>query len=156
MVHVLFRHGGSWSELFTSGDIVRMNLDPDDAELLHLVREADEEGFANGEEPRRRSSETARRVMQRMGYVYALGSAAHPIAGRIDAITQQLYRKEDMMGGVHMGAFMFRDVFAKVSIPISFGRVRVTPLEFIDLNPTQIDPRASSELIESERDSRIG
>jgi hypothetical protein len=42
-----------------------------------------------------------------------------------------------------MGAFMFRDVFAKVSVPIAHGTVRLNPLEFIDLNPTQIKWLAS-------------
>ena len=41
--------------------------------------------------------------------------------------------------GVHGGVFMFRDVFARIYIPLGYGRVRIEPLALTDLSPTQIE-----------------
>lgn len=105
--------------------------------------EADDEGLAAGEEPRQREFENLRRVMNRLkpGAAYVLaGEMTPPLVRQIQTIGRQLYRPEDIrVGGVHMGAFMFRDLFARLSVPICFGTVNVDPLEHLDLSNLQKD-----------------
>lgn len=116
-------------------------MQPNHDVLLHLVLEADEEGFNAGEGPKKRSMTTISRVMKKLGqdnYIGA-GYGRHPLSERISNIIKQLYRPQDIAaGGVHMGAFMFRDIFGKVEIPLIFGIVDVDPLRFINLNDNQI------------------
>jgi hypothetical protein len=113
-----------------------------DNDLFALVIAADEEGLRAGEDPKQRAFMTIRRVMQQLrpgGYVLA-GIGAPPEIDRIQGIIHNLYRPQDIsVGGVHMGAFMFRDVFARLSVPIGFGTFRLDPLEHVDLSNTQKD-----------------
>ncbi len=117
--------------------------DPTDNDLLRLLIETDDEGIAAGEEPRRRELENLRRVMNRIrpGASYILaGQHTPPLVKRIQALGGRLYRPEDIrVGGVHMGAFMFRDLFARLSIPVIFGTVNLDPLEHLDLSDFQKD-----------------
>lgn len=117
--------------------------EPTDNELLHLLIEADDEGLAAGEEPRQREFENLQRVMNRLkpGAAYVLaGEMTPPLVRRIQALGRRLYRPEDIrVGGVHMGAFMFRDLFARLSVPICFGTVSIDPLEHLDLSDFQKD-----------------
>lgn len=112
-----------------------------DGELLRLLIDADDEGLAAGQEPRRRDFENVRRVMNQLhpgaGYVLA-GKLTPPLVRRVQRLNRRLYRPEDIRtGGVHMGAFMFRDLFARLSIPVIFGEVNLDPLEHIDLSDFQ-------------------
>src|SRR5690349_2562834 len=95
--------------------------DPTDDELVRLLILADDAGFAAGEEPKRREFENVRRVMEQLrpGSAYVIaGQHTPPLVRRIQALSRQLYRPEDIrVGGVHMGAFMFRDLFARLSVP---------------------------------------
>jgi hypothetical protein len=40
------------------------------------------------------------------------------------------------MGG-HIGAYMFRDVFARFAVPLIFGTVTIDPFDFVELTPVQ-------------------
>jgi hypothetical protein len=42
------------------------------------------------------------------------------------------------VGGIHGGIFMFRDVFARIDIPMAYGKVAIEPLKLTDLSDTQI------------------
>lgn len=105
-----------------------------DQQLLELVIAADDEGLSAGEDPKQRSMTTVSRVMKKLGidgYV-VIGTGTHPLVSRIQQIIRMLYRPRDLaIGGIHMGLFMFRDVFARVSIPLGFGHFQVTPMDHV-------------------------
>jgi hypothetical protein len=68
-----------------------------------------------------------------------MGSAAPSIVKRITRIHESLYRPSDLaVGGIHGGIFMFRDVFARISVPIVYGLVNIDPLKLNDFSPMQV------------------
>ncbi len=112
-----------------------------DDDLLQLVIEADDDAFASGNPPKSRAFEVIPKVMQRLGYknFVLFGAGAPPIVQRITLLHSSLYRQSDLaMGGIHGGIFMFRDIFARISVPFIFGMAVIKPLELTDLSPTQI------------------
>lgn len=114
---------------------------PSDQELLELIIAADDEALREGSPPKARFLPVTRKVMMHLGYdsYVMLGTNADPIARRIMEVHESLYRPSDLaIGGIHGGIFMFRDIFARVDIPISYGRVRVDPLKLTDLSPQQV------------------
>jgi hypothetical protein len=115
---------------------------PNDQELLKLIIQADEECFQEGHAPKTRSLTVARLVMQKLqidNYV-AMGANPHPTYLRIQDIFETLYRPEDLsVGGVHLGTFMFRDVFAEISVPVIFGTVLANVFDQTNLNAQQKD-----------------
>ncbi len=118
-----------------------MMSEPSDKEIFEAVIAADEEGLLAGENPKQRSLQTIFRAMKRLGFesfVFA-GTATHPTVERIHNIIKQLYRPEDIaVGGIHMGTFMFRDVFARISVALAYGTVRVEPLRHTNMNELQL------------------
>ena len=126
-----------------------------DDDLLKLVVEADDEAFANGSPPNSRSLVVIPQVMKKLGYQgFALfGPLAPPILHRVKRLHDALYRQSDLaMGGVHGGIFMFRDVFARITVPIIMGMAAIKPFELTDLSPLQIQWLASRP---SDRDALI-
>lgn len=114
-----------------------------DNELLKLIIEADDLLLREGMEPRGRSLTVIQNVMGSLGQVFSI-SPMHfanppPLAQRIRALHTSLYRSSDFgVGGLHGGVFMFRDVFARITVPIIYGRVRLNPFEMTDLSEKQI------------------
>jgi hypothetical protein len=116
------------------------DMPPTDEELFILIVKADKIGFDKGEDPKARSLRTVERVMDHLGHrKYISGGAnVHPLVPRIQNIINELYRPNDIgIGAVQLGAFMFRDVFARVIVPIIFGRPQIDLLQLIDLNSMQ-------------------
>ena len=69
---------------------------------------------------------TVSKVMRRLGYASFVmaGSGTPPIVERILAIHRSLYRPSDLaVGRIHGGIFMFRDLFARISIPFGYGQM---------------------------------
>jgi hypothetical protein len=61
------------------------------------------------------------------------------IVNRIASAHSALYRRSDLAaGGIHGGIFMFRDVFARIDIPMAYGKVAIEPLTLTDLSDIQI------------------
>jgi len=111
-----------------------------DQRLFDLLLEADEEAFLGGEDVKQRSWSAPQRVMSKLGYVsYVLAGVGVPAElSRLHEMQKQLYRPQDTgVGGVHLGTFMFRDVFAKITVPIGFGQVAIDPFKVTDLNEMQ-------------------
>lgn len=112
-----------------------------DQELLRLVIAADDEALAEGHDPSDRAWRVPQAVMGQIGfdsYVMA-GLGTPPELEKLRAIHASLYRRSDTgVGGVHMGAFMFRDVFAKIEVPMIFGSVGIDPTTLTDLSPNQV------------------
>lgn len=113
---------------------------PSQAELETLAIEADDEGLALGEEPKQRAFMNVLRVVKRLGLdgVILVGEGAPPIMQRIHAASNRMFRMIDMReGGVHLGFFMFRDLFAQLSVPLIFGSPHVDFVKQLDLSDDQ-------------------
>lgn len=112
-----------------------------DQDLLKLIVQADDEALQEGSEPKQRFTPVIEKVMKKLNFVgyIMMGANAHPMVQRISKIHSALYRPSDLaIGGIHGGIFMFRDVFARVSVPIIYGQMRIDPLSLVDLSPMQI------------------
>jgi hypothetical protein len=110
-------------------------------QLRDLVIAADDEALEEGAAPNQRSLRVISKVMKKLGYVgYVLfGNGAHPMVAEIISVHSSLYRPSDLgMGGVHGGIFMFRDVFARIYIPIGYGKVTIDPFTLTDLTKNQL------------------
>ncbi len=111
--------------------------------LLPIVLAVDEEMFAAGAEPKDRAFMTVLEAAQRANPgqpVVIAGGGVGSDTDEIHALITKLYRPTDIaVGGLHIGIFMFRDVFAKVEVPLTFGHHHFDPINATDLNATQKD-----------------
>lgn len=113
--------------------------DLSDEEILYVVGQADAELFRAGMDVGRRDWEVVSLIMQRFGfesYVMA-GPGTPPILERVKAAFRSIYRPQDIAMGGHIGVFMYRDIFARISVPIVFGTVGINPFDFVELTPVQ-------------------
>lgn len=113
---------------------------PSPSELERLALEADDEGMQLGEEPSQRAFLNVMRMVKRLGLdgVVLTGKNAPPIVQRIHAANNRMFRPIDMQeGGVHLGFFMFRDLFARFSVPLIFGSPHVDFVRLLDLSNDQ-------------------
>lgn len=113
---------------------------PNDEELMRLVMIADDECLEEGDSPKKRSLSTVARVMNKLGFdgQPLFTKDVNSISHRAAKMFERLYRPEDIaLGGIHMGAFMFRDIFVKVGVPLTFGTVRLEPFKQTNLNEAQ-------------------
>lgn len=111
-----------------------------DEQLQDLVFKADDEGLAKGEEPKDRAFRNVRRILEYLEIdgVVLVGENAPPIVKRIHAANRQIFRVLDSQeGGIHLGAFMFRDIFCRFCVPIAFGNARIDFFQLIDLSDFQ-------------------
>ena len=108
-------------------------------QLLSIVVKADTEMFRAGIDIRRRQFEVPFEVMKRMGYTQFIitGKGVPPVLERIKNLFQAIYRKQDVAIGGHLGVFMYRDIFARIAIPTAYGRVRITPMDHVELTDIQ-------------------
>lgn len=111
------------------------------SKVLELLVEADNEGLAEGEDPSQRAFKNIMRVMKKLdidGYVLA-GVGQPPEIDLINALQREfMFRENDIAeGGLHFGAFMFRDLFARLSVPIIFGSPALNPFDHLDFSENQ-------------------
>jgi HEPN domain len=112
----------------------------DDEKLLQLVATTDKEFFDNGVEIVQRSSLVPIEVMKKLGLVpnVLYGQGTSKILERIRSTFETIYRKQDLLGGGHIGVFMYRDVFVRIAVPGAYGRVAIKPFECADFTPVQL------------------
>lgn len=113
---------------------------PSMEELESLAIEVDDEGLTLGEEPKQRAFMNVLRMTQRLGLdgVILVGDNAPPIIKRIHAANSRMFRVVDQReGGIHLGFFMFRDFFAKLSVPLIIGSPYVDFVKQLDLSDDQ-------------------
>jgi len=112
-----------------------------DRDLMTMIVAADDEAFQEDVDPKGREIVVIRKVMAKLGnqgFVLA-GDGTPPIVEKISVMHRSLYRPTDVaMGGIHGGIFMFRDVFARIHIPLVFGTVSFDPFKHTDLSPMQL------------------
>lgn len=109
-------------------------------ELERHVRIADDEGLRLREEPRQRAFQNVFRTLNSLGIdgVVLIGSNAPRIVQRIYAMNNFLFRPQDKQaGGIHLGAFMFRDIFCRLSVPVISGTPVVDFMKLVDLSDYQ-------------------
>ncbi|MGC1784850.1 MAG: hypothetical protein WA708_20210 [Acidobacteriaceae bacterium] len=112
-----------------------------EATLLQMVLEADEDGLQAGEVPKGRALKNLLRVVNRIrpkAGTILTGPEAPWFVRNTNSLIGQLYRPSDIgMGSLHVGAIMFRDIFARIDIPIGWGKLSLDPLGQSDLNLVQ-------------------
>ncbi|MEZ5938373.1 MAG: hypothetical protein R3C52_09140 [Hyphomonadaceae bacterium] len=115
--------------------------EPTDQQLFGLIFEEEDKALAERMAPKGRHFEIPSRVMERLGYrSFILGGAGKPpVLTRIERLHARLYRTEDVgIGGLHGGVFMFRGIFGRFYIPISYGAVMIDPFKLTDFSDDQL------------------
>ena len=118
--------------------------DPDrhisDESIMNALKRADDEGIRLGEEPSTRTLSNVQRALREFGhenYILA-GFGAPPIVERAISINELLFvPRELQVGGMHLGAFLFRDMFCQLYAPVGFGQGRIDFWQMLDLNDFQ-------------------
>jgi hypothetical protein len=111
----------------------------EEIDLMRLVIEVDDELIQEGVKPFQRPQAAYLRIAQRL----QPGSSAilqyDPLFNAVNQMYSELYRPSDLhMPPMHVGAFMFRDVFFPLRIPVIFGSPAINPVDFlIDVPETQ-------------------
>lgn len=115
-------------------------MKPTDNELEVLAIEADEEGLLLGEVPNQRAFMNVLRVLQHLGIdgVTLVGEGSPDIVKRIHTANDRLFRPIDKQeGGVHLGFFMFRDLFCRLYVPVIFGNPNIDFMTVLNLSEDQ-------------------
>jgi hypothetical protein len=114
--------------------------DPNDEQLLYLVGTTDKELFDTGMDIKQRYWEVPHAVMRKLGYggFVMAGVGTPKILERIQSTFASIYRKQDIAIGGHIGVFMYRDIFARIGVPMGYGQVSINPFEFVELTPIQL------------------
>lgn len=118
--------------------------DPDngvtDQELIAALKRADDEGVRLGEEPPARNLQNIGRALGEFGYhsFVLMGRGTPPIVERAHKLNDMLFvPKELQTGGMHLGAFLFRDMFCRLYAPIAFGTCRIDFWQMLELSNFQ-------------------
>jgi hypothetical protein len=110
-----------------------------DAKLLAALKRADDAHLAEGIGPSARSLMNVGKALESFGIsTVLLGTDIPPIVERTRKLGNQLFvPKELQLGGMHLGAYLYRDMFCRLYVPISFGQVAIDFFELIELNDVQ-------------------
>lgn len=118
--------------------------DPDsdisDEALIEALKRADDEGMRQGEEPPARALDNIARALREFGYegFILMGRGTPPIVERGHKLNDMLFvPKELQTGGLHLGAFLFRDMFCRLYAPVAFGQCRIDFWQMLDLSDFQ-------------------
>jgi hypothetical protein len=110
-----------------------------DADLMRALQAADDEQLAAGHNPAVRSIFNVPKALEHFGiHAILMGRGTPPIVKRAERLNSQLFCPRDLqVGGLHLGAFLFRDMFCQLYAPVAFGRTAIDLLKLLDLNDTQ-------------------
>lgn len=105
-------------------------------DLTKLIIEVDDELIKEGAEPFQRPLAAYMKVAQRLqpgsGSVLRSILQDDPLFNAVNHVYRELYRPSDLhMPPMHVGAFMFRDVFFPLRIPVMYGLPRINPIDFL-------------------------
>lgn len=119
--------------------IASEDADISDLALLNALKAADDLHFAEGIEPSARSLLNVGKALEGFGiHTVLMGVGASPVAERARKLNDQLFaRKELETGGMHLGAFLFRDMFCRLYAPIAFGQCAIDFFQMVDLSDVQ-------------------
>ena len=122
------------------GAISPNQLRPSNEELEAFAIKADDDGLTAGEEPRQRAFSNILRILKylKIDNVALTGVDVPSIVTRIHQANDRLFRPKDKQeGGIHLGFFMFRDIFCRLYVPIMFGSPQVDFVKLLDLSDDQ-------------------
>lgn len=124
---------GSWKSALPDGD------DISDTELLRALMAADDLHMAQGLEPSARSFLNVGKALESIGiHAVLMGFGAPPIVERTRELNDKLFTPKELRdGGMHLGAFLFRDMFCQLHAPIAFGECMIDFFKMVDLNDIQ-------------------
>lgn len=136
------------------------NDDVTDEELIEALKRADDEGMRLGEEPPARSLQNIGRALREFGYesFVLMGRGTPLIVERAHKLNDMLFVPKELRSeGMHLGAFMFRDMFCRLYAPIAFGTVRIDFWQMLDLSDFQKqwladDPEALARFVDQASD----
>lgn len=107
-------------------------------QLMQIVNETDAELLRTGMDIKLRSLKVPFAVMRKLGLPAVIGGGnENPAVKRILEAYRSLYRKQDLAIGGHVGAYMYRDVFVRISVPIIFGNIKIDPFDYVALTESQ-------------------
>jgi HEPN domain-containing protein len=111
----------------------------EEMDLIKLVIEVDEELIQKGIEPYQRPLSAYLVILQqRLKISSSVMWDEDPLFKFVEQIYKKLYRFTDLvMPPMHLGAFMFRDVFFPLRIPHIFGSPGINPVDFLDIPERQ-------------------
>lgn len=110
-----------------------------DADLLAALKKADDANVAEGLEPSARSLMNVSKALESFGiHAILMGHGTPPIVERVRRLGDQLFvPKELHTGGMHLGAYLFRDMFCQLYAPVAFGTCAIDFWMMVDLNDIQ-------------------
>ncbi len=101
-------------------------------DLMKLVLEVDEQLIQMGVEPFQRPQHAYQIIAKRLKPGSSAFLQHDPLFNAVNQIYKQLYRPVDLyMPPMHVGAFMFRDVFFPLRVPLIFGSPAINPVDFL-------------------------
>ncbi len=101
-------------------------------DLMKLVLEVDEQLIQLGTEPFQRPQHAYLIIAQRLKPGSSATFEYDPLFKAVHQIYSELYRPVDLyMPPMHVGAFMFRDVFFPLRIPLIFCFPAINPVDFL-------------------------
>jgi hypothetical protein len=104
----------------------------EEIDLMKLVIEVDDELIQKGAEPFQRPQATYLIIAQRLNPGSSVILEHDPLFNAVNQIYKELYRLTDLvMPPMYMGAFMFRDVFFPLRIPLIAGEPSINPVDFL-------------------------
>lgn len=110
-----------------------------DTELLRALMAADDLHMAQGLEPSARSFLNVGKALESFGiHAVLMGFGSPAIVERTRELNDQLFTPKELRdGGMHLGAFLFRDMFCQLHAPIAFGECMIDFFKMVDLNDIQ-------------------
>ncbi|MGZ8163468.1 MAG: hypothetical protein ACXW0T_10315 [Methylobacter sp.] len=106
----------------------------EEIDLRELVIDVDDELIKEGKEPFQRPLIAYMKIAQRLQPGSSIIFNDNPLLNAVNQIYRELYRLTDLymphMPPMHIGAFMFRDVFFPLRIPLIFGPPPLTQSNF--------------------------
>lgn len=105
------------------------NMQLNDTDLFQLLLEIDTQLIEKDVSPHARPLQACIAIAEQLGMSFNLGDE---FSRRVDAIYKNLYRPSDLeLPPMHVGAFMFRDVFFPLRIPVIYGTPAINPVELL-------------------------
>lgn len=112
-----------------------------DDQLLAALKKADDEYIESGMQPGGRDIMNVGKALNSFGIQAILMGPEHmvpEISRRTQRINKTLFiPKELQVGGLHLGAFLFRDMFCQLYAPIAYGTIRIDFWKLLDLTDFQ-------------------
>lgn len=104
----------------------------EEIDLMKLVIEVDDELIQKGIEPFQRPLHIYLTITQRLKPGSSVTLEYDPLFNAVNQIYKELYRLTDLvMPPIHIGTFMFRDVFFTLRIPLIFSSPAINPIDFL-------------------------